>query len=112
MFVYQIGTIRVEMYMPVFKDRWSVSYRMYDTDFNSKPIFEGSDYYPSPMFPAVLSEESALGLLGFLALNEGDIEKDYFQGYTARQMRWRDTKAADVMAEVLDREEAISKAAA
>ena len=36
-----------------------------------------------------------VGLLGFLALRPGDVEADYFTGYTPRQLHWRDARAED-----------------
>jgi len=35
-------------------------------------------------------------VLGFLALRPGDVEADYFTGYTPMQLAWRDQHAEDL----------------
>ena len=53
-------------------------------------LFVGHDYYPSPLH-AIDSDESLAGLLSFIALGEGDTDRDYFDKYNERQLGWRDS---------------------
>jgi hypothetical protein len=59
------------------------------------PIFEGSDlqvpYSDDPEGP-----RSAAALLGFLTLQRGDVEDEYFDDYTPRQLEFRDNEAEGV----------------
>jgi hypothetical protein len=41
---------------------------------------------------------SAASLLGFLTLKEWDIEEEYFENYTPRQLAFRDNEAENVSA--------------
>lgn len=57
---------------------------------NRTPIFEGDDF-ETPY----LDDESEIvrGLLGFLSLQDGDTDSEYFDSYTERQIAWRDERA-------------------
>jgi hypothetical protein len=48
-------------------------------------IFQGADYGCSPQH-AVDSDECLAGLLSFLALRPGDVEREYFKDYSVQQM--------------------------
>jgi hypothetical protein len=52
---------------------------------DDEPLFEGEDYGASPMH-AIDSDESVRGLIGFLTLRPGDTDREYFSGYTERQL--------------------------
>jgi len=54
------------------------------------PVFEGEDFesHTSADEPAVVAS-----LLGFLSLQDGDTDSDYFDTYTPRQLAWRDERA-------------------
>lgn len=54
---------------------------------NGATIFEGQDFYPSPMY-ACDGPEAAADLLSFLTVRPGDVEDDYFKDYTRRQKLW------------------------
>ena len=58
-------------------------------------IFEGNDYGCSPMH-SIDGDESVAGLLGFLALREGDTEDDYFKDYTQLQLDFADEFGEDL----------------
>ena len=58
-------------------------------------IFEGSDFACSPM-DAIDSDACVASLLGFLSLRPGDTDDEYFDGYTERQIAWRDEHAEDL----------------
>lgn len=63
-----------------------IGYRFTDKGIK---IFEGKDFRPSPMY-AIDSLESVYSLLGFLSLQDGDTDSDYFKDYTPDQLAWRD----------------------
>jgi hypothetical protein len=60
-------------------------------------IFEGEDLHCSPMH-ATDSDASVGALLSFLSLQPGDTDAEYFDGYTAAQLAWRDSGRAEDLA--------------
>jgi len=50
-------------------------------------LFQGDDHTPSPLFD-VDSVENMVHLLGFLTVQPGGVEEDYFANYTPDQMDW------------------------
>lgn len=62
--------------------KWAVEYEFYCED---RSIFSGGDFYCSPMH-AVDSDESTAGILSFLSLRPGDVDREYFDDYTEDQM--------------------------
>jgi len=58
-------------------------------------LFEGDDYGASPM-DAIDSDETVRGLLGFLTLQPGDTDEEYFADYTEEQMDFAETEAEDL----------------
>jgi len=82
-------------------------YQLFDRRFEDggiEPIFEGSDFFVSPLHAP--DEDSTLAtLLGFLSYEQGNIEADYFGDYTPRQIAWRDERASDLSLVVWDMEE-------
>lgn len=65
-------------------------------------IFEGSDFYASPLH-AIDSDEVVKALMDFLTLREGDVEADYFAKYTPEQLAFRDRHAEALSCEVYGR---------
>ena len=63
-------------------------YLAYQLVSNGHIIFEGTDFSPSPVIRPRLSEASVISLLGFLTLQLGDTDDEYFAGYTKNQKRW------------------------
>ena len=59
----------------------------------SVPIFEGADL--EGHFDAE-GPKAAAALLGFLTLQEGDTDKEYFDGYTERQREFSECEAEDL----------------
>ncbi len=55
-------------------------------------IFMGSDFHASPMNKPE-GKASAGELLGFLTLQKGDTDSEYFDNYTPRQLAFRDNEA-------------------
>jgi hypothetical protein len=62
------------------------AYALYD-DAQPAPIFVGADFGPSPLHPWH-SDLSVAGLLGFLSLQPGDTDAEYFESYTPAQLAW------------------------
>lgn len=69
-----------------------LAYTFYDGD---ELIFEGDEYSPSPLCKDYTSDQSVFGLLPFLAVIPGDLEPEYFEKYTPRQMEWAASGAAE-----------------
>jgi hypothetical protein len=75
-----------------------LAYRLTSSSFDEQQravVFEGSDYFCSPMH-AIDSDEAIEGLLGFLSLCAGDTDDEYFKSYTREQIKWRDAEAEDL----------------
>jgi hypothetical protein len=67
-------------------------------------IFEGEDFAVGMSTP--IDSDAAVGsLLGFLSLRPGDVESEYFEGYTASQIEWRDARAEELSFAALRLEE-------
>lgn len=65
-------------------------------DQSGRRLFHGIDYRPSPLH-AVDGPESIAGLLSFLALREGDTDREYFDRYDERQLAWRDSERSEML---------------
>ena len=86
-----------------------VHYQLFDHRFEDgvEPIFEGADFSVSPLHAP--DEDSTLAsLLAFLAFQRGEVEAEYFEDYTPRQIAWRDERAGDLAMVVWDLEESAS----
>jgi len=66
-----------------------IGYRFYHDD---QLIFEGHDI-PVPDGQTLDGDQTVRGVLEYLALRPGDVEADYFRGYTPAQLAWRDQHA-------------------
>ncbi len=64
--------------------RVRLAYRFYD---GPDLIFDGDDFYPSPLY-AYDDDHAVAALLGFLALQPGDTDAAYFTRYTEPQLEW------------------------
>ena len=51
------------------------------------PLFLGEDFSPSP-FHAIDGDDAIVALLGFLTLNPGDTDSEYFEKYSEEQLDW------------------------
>lgn len=76
LYLIHIGSDRVQYYM-FWKD---------------KPLFQGKDYRPSPLYSGQDSIEAIVALLDFFVLQEGDVEREYFDKYTPEQIEWRESE--------------------
>ncbi len=72
--------------------RTQVAYVLKD---NKGIIFSGSDLSSPPSFDPE-GPKSVEALLSFLTLREDDIEEEYFENYTERQIEFRDCEAEDL----------------
>lgn len=78
-----------------------VHYKFESTAPDQVTIFEGSDYFPSPL-NRPLSDKSVNDLMGFLTLKQGDTDSEYFKDYNITQMLFRDAEAEFVSYAVYD----------
>lgn len=65
-------------------------------------IFEGANFACSPIH-AIDSDEAIKSLLGFLTLQSGDTDEEYFESYSPKQIAWRDEHAESLAMAVGDR---------
>jgi hypothetical protein len=81
-------------------------YQLFDHRFEDgiEPIFENTDFLVSPLH-APDEDATLASLLTFLSLRRGDIEAGHFEGYTTRQLAWRDERAGDLAMLALELEE-------
>ena len=68
----------------VYRDREMLGYEFYH---DGKLIFEGEDFGPGA-FQAIDSDSTVAALLGFLALQKGDTDAEYFDDYTKEQLQF------------------------
>lgn len=70
-----------------------LGYRLYSgTPRISAPLFRGEDFAGSPLH-ADDSDDTIRSLMTFLTLRPGDVETDYFDGYTDAQRDFCDDHA-------------------
>ena len=67
----------------------------YRLKHKGKMIFNGSDFCASP-FHVIDSDDTVASILGFLSLDDGDTDPEYFDDYTPEQIAWRDEFAAEL----------------
>lgn len=78
-------TVLVELWYDHWRNgRDYLGYRLLDS---GRVIFEGVDFSPSPLF-AWDSEDAVMALLGFLTLQPGDTDEEYFEGHSQEQLDW------------------------
>ena len=83
--------------VPVKTDKGG-SWLAYELHVDGELIFSGNDYSPSPMQKLdVKSLEIVSGLLGFLSLQEGDTDDEYFEDYTEKQMEFAQSYRCEVL---------------
>lgn len=56
---------------------------------DDEPIFAAEDFSPPPSY-AIDSDDSLRSLVGWLTLGKGDTDSEYFEGYSERQLSFRD----------------------
>lgn len=71
-----------------------IAYELRD-ETAERPIFIGADFAGSPLH-ADDSDESLRSVLGFLSLRPGDVEAEFFDGYTAEQLAFAERHGEEV----------------
>ena len=110
--VWKRDTFRLDLFDTHRTDRRGktrLAYRFSDSRMGAEPIFEGEDFCASPLH-ADDSDATLAALLGFLSLQSGDTDSEYFGDYTPRQLEWRDTYAEELGYLRIEIEEAIVQA--
>jgi len=90
--------------LPGQSERIGYTLRQHDRG-KTAVIFDGRDFRPSPLH-AWDSDETVAAIMGFLTLRLGDTDREYFDRYTAEQIKFRDTHAETLACEVYSRFEA------
>ena len=81
----------------------------YAFTFDGKVLFKGADFRPSPLWDDG-DRDAALGLLGFLTLQPGDTDDEYFEKYTTEQKAWSTSHECEQLAcEVFDEQESAGR---
>lgn len=92
------------------RQRWSYTFDDHNwtppsgDDLSVQRIFSGDDFES----PIVFSDDAGYvvqELLGFLSLNDGDTDKEYFDSYSERQIAWRDERAETLSMYVMEDDE-------
>jgi hypothetical protein len=71
-------------------DRRGCCYVGYALIHGETVIFEGEDYSPGPM-SGIDSDDAVRSLIGFLSLQPGDTDDEYFENYTTVQLEFAET---------------------
>jgi len=88
-----INGYRLETWDTYRTDRLGKSVLAYRfTGPDGEVIFEGADFCCSPLC-AIDSDDCLRALLGFLTLQPGDTDEDYFDAYTDRQLEFAEGDA-------------------
>lgn len=70
-------------------------YRFYDYTVQTNLLFRGSDFSPSPLFERKDYERMKRDLLGFISLQPGDTDEEYFDRYNPKQLAWARSDRAE-----------------
>jgi len=95
--VWQAGEFRLDLYYN--GPAWGRVRLAYELRDRREVIFAGDDFYPSSLY-AYDGDAAVAALLGFLALQPGDTDREYFDRYNNRQLAWAYERAA-ALAETL-----------
>ena len=80
----------------------------YELRDGRRVIFAGD--FGCPSCTAIDSLECVKSILGFLTLRDGDVDAEYFVGYTQAQLDWRDSTRCDQLAMIqFEMEERLEK---
>lgn len=85
-----------------FSDPYSrprLAYEMFAPD--GSVLFSGDDFFCSPL-NSIDGDDALRGLLGFLTLQPGDVESDYFDDYTPEQLAFAEGDAEQLSILSLD----------
>lgn len=79
-------------------NKMRISFELRD---NGKLIFKGDEFFLSPMYQ-FNQDEAVMELLGFLTLQPGDTDDEYFKDYTPEQLEWCKSSRADDLRYILN----------
>jgi len=81
-------------------------YALYDETVGElgKVVFEGSDLACSPLH-SIDGDSTVAAVLGFLSLQPGDTDSEFFEDYTPAQVAWCEDRAEDLQMLALELEE-------
>jgi hypothetical protein len=85
------------------RGKFVVGYRLIQASYRGDPggvIFEGEDF-ATPN--SIDGDDTVRGLMGFLTLQPGDTDKEYFDSYTPEQLSFAATHAEALSSEVYSR---------
>lgn len=81
-----------------------LAYRFEDTRYEDAEhdniVFEGDDYFLSPMHQPG-SDAAVAAILSFMALGEGDTDSDFFDSYTPAQLEWRNSNRREELSMIV-----------
>ena len=89
-FIADENDFRLIMWDTYRGDRRGCSYVGYCLMHGDAVIFEDEDYSPGPM-SGIDSDDSVRSLIGFLSLQKGDTDDEYFEKYTTAQLEFSET---------------------
>lgn len=92
------GNFRLELYDTGLTDRRGgsrIAYRFSDSRMGAEPIFEGDDFFASPI-DAIDAAATIAAVLIFLSLRPGDAGADALAGYSERQTELMELYAEDL----------------
>ena len=90
----------VELYYDGFDDkrnRRRLAYRLYD---GGKTIFEGTYFFPAPVRDRREFHE-VMDLLGFLTIQPGDTDEEFFKDYTPEQLAWCKSARSEELRQIM-----------
>jgi hypothetical protein len=87
--------VSVSLYTTPESDGMGRSRLAYVLKWDGKTVFEGDDYFPAPSV-AIDSLDAIATLLGWLTLQKGDTDSEYFENYTPLQWEWTDSRACEI----------------
>lgn len=90
-YVYLLGPITLEIWKISSNARTRYGFRFYDAGWTAAPVFE-ADNFKMPSWATL--DETALDILSYLLVQEGEEDDFFFREYTPEQIRWRDARAA------------------
>ncbi len=84
--------------------RSRLAYRFGDSRVGVEPIFEGDDFYASPL-DAIDGTATIASVLVLLSLRPGDTDAAALAGYSARQAEWMELYAEELALRALELKE-------
>lgn len=99
------GWIYVKLYDLGKHDEYGKWILGYTLQSGKDVIFSGEDYHVAPSVQ-IDSVQAVYGLLGFLTLQAGDTDDEFFENYTQKQLDWtQSSQCEDLAYFVMEQEE-------